>query len=105
MFNLLLQKCMNHNMEKMTHFIDGVKIQTRMLFNTSVGGTLRAKTDEELKTLIENMCQNEYHSSEQAVEQKGILAVDSNTTFLAHMEVLSKQLDVTQLAQANVSQA
>lgn len=29
-----------------------------MLFDASVGGTLRNKTEDEIKTLIENMCQN-----------------------------------------------
>lgn len=46
--------------EHMTYFINELRTQTRILLDTSVGGTLRAKTNEELKTLIENMCQNEY---------------------------------------------
>lgn len=54
----------------MTHFIDGLKVQMRMFLDTSVGVTLRAETNEELKAWIENMCQNEYHSSEWSVKQK-----------------------------------
>lgn len=74
-FKLLLQKCLNYNMsyvEKMIHFIDGLRTQTRMFLDASAGGTVRLKSDEELKTLIENMCQNEYRSSKRAMKQKGI---------------------------------
>lgn len=56
-FKLLLHKCENHNMsvmEQMTHFICGLKTQTRMLLDATIG-ILREKTDEELNTLIENM--------------------------------------------------
>ena len=67
----------------MTHFIRGLRTQTRMLLGPSTIGTLRAKTYDEVKTLVENMFQNEYHSSDRAVKQKGILAIDLNTTLLA----------------------
>lgn len=75
-------------MEQMTHFISGLKVKTRVFLGASVGGMLRAKTNEELKTLIENICQNKYRSNERLVKQKGIHAFLSNTTLLAHMEVL-----------------
>lgn len=52
-----------------------MRTQTRIFLDASVGDTLRLKTDEELKTLIENMCQNEYHSSERVIKQKGIMHV------------------------------
>lgn len=49
-FKFLLRKCLNHNInaiEKMIYFINGLRTQTRMFFDVSVGGTLGAKTDEE----------------------------------------------------------
>lgn len=54
-FKLLLRKCLNHNMsfmEQMIHFIIGLIKQTRMLLDASSGGTLRSKTDDEVKMLI-----------------------------------------------------
>ena len=49
----------------MTHFIDGLRTQKRMHLDASArGGTLRVKTNEELKMLIENMSQSGYRSSE-----------------------------------------
>lgn len=42
--------------EQLTHYISGLKVQMTMLLEASVGGTLRAKTYEELKMLIKNMC-------------------------------------------------
>lgn len=61
LFKLLLLKCSDHNMnsiEHMTHLIDGLRTQLRMLLDAPTRGTLRAKASEELKTLIENMCHN-----------------------------------------------
>lgn len=61
-FKLLLRKCPSHNMsaiEHMTHFICGLRTQMIMFLDASVGGTLRLNIDEEFKTLIKNMCQNE----------------------------------------------
>lgn len=77
-------------MEHMTHFIGGLRTQTRMLLNALYGGTLREKTDEELKMLIKNMCLNEYRPSERAVKQKGFHVVYLNTTLVAQIEELSK---------------
>lgn len=62
------------------------------------------KNEDEVKTLIENICHNEYRSSDRAVKQKVILTVDANTTLLAQMEALSKHLVASQLEKANVSQ-
>lgn len=70
-------------MEHMSHFIRGLITQTKMHLGASTMGTLRAKTYDEVKTLIKIMFQNEYRSSDRAVKQKGILAIDLNTTLLA----------------------
>lgn len=83
--------------EKMTHFIDSLKTPTRMLLNASAGGTLRTKNEDGVKRLIENMFQNEYHSSDRAVKQKRILEIDSNTKVLAQLDVILKQLVASSL--------
>lgn len=51
-------------MKKMTHFISGLKKPTRMPLDASAGGTLRAKINDDVKTLIKNMFQNDYRSSD-----------------------------------------
>lgn len=61
-----------------------------MLIDASNGGSLREKTDFEVKTSIENMCQNEYRSSEQADEGICVLAVDTQMVLLAQMKALTK---------------
>lgn len=38
------------------------------------------------------MCHNDHGSSDQIVKQKNVLELDSNTTLLAQLEVISKQL-------------
>lgn len=50
------------------------------------------------------MCQNEYRSSECAIKSKDIHDFESTTTLAAQLESFTKQLPITQLAQANVSQ-
>lgn len=65
--------------EHMIHFINRLKTPTRMLLDALVGGTLRVKNEDGVKALIENMFHNEYHSSNKAIKQKNILAIDSNT--------------------------
>lgn len=54
--------------KQMTHFNNGLRTYTRMLLDASAEGTLRLKTHENLKTLIENMFQNEYRSNEQTIK-------------------------------------
>lgn len=76
------------SIEHKTHFINRMKRPTKMLLDASTRGTLRGKKNDEVKNLTENMCQNEYRSSDQAVKQNGIIAVDLNTISLAQMEVL-----------------
>ncbi|MCI17248.1 hypothetical protein A2U01_0038395 [Trifolium medium] len=55
-FKLLKRKCPNHNidvMEQMQIFTGGMKMQHRMLLDASVGGSIKNKSDEEVKELIE----------------------------------------------------
>lgn len=74
-----------------------------MFIDASIGVSLKEKGDDEVKTLITNICQNEYHSSERVVKGKGVLEVDIQTVLLAQMEDLTKELDRSQLTQSNVS--
>ncbi|MCI97596.1 hypothetical protein A2U01_0118897, partial [Trifolium medium] len=48
-------------MEQMQIFTGGMKIQHRMHLDASADGSIKIKTGEEVKELIEQMCQNEYN--------------------------------------------
>jgi hypothetical protein len=48
-------------------FTQGIKAQTRMLLNTSIGGTMKTKSNVEVKNLVENMAQNEYENQNDRV--------------------------------------
>lgn len=50
----------------------GLTTDTWILIDASDEGTLREKTDVEVTTLIENMCQNEYRSTERVVKENVI---------------------------------
>ncbi|MCH94727.1 retrotransposon gag protein, partial [Trifolium medium] len=65
-FKLLKRKCPNHNidaMDQMQIFTGGMKIQHRMLLDVSAGRSIKNKTGEEVKELIEKICQNEYNNN------------------------------------------
>lgn len=62
---------------------------------------MKNKNKDELKELIENMCQKEYRISERAPTNKGIIEVDTHTTLLAKIKGLSKQMAPNTQAQAN----
>lgn len=97
-------------MEQMQNFIKGLKIQTRMLLDAYVGGTIRSMTEPQVKYLIEKMCLNESRSKsdklvkiETASTPKGMLAVDTHTALLAQIELLNKKLAESSLSKENVS--
>jgi len=45
-------------MDIMLAFTTGLKPNTRMLLDASAGGTMKIKTDDEVRTLIDNMSLN-----------------------------------------------
>lgn len=49
-------------MEQMHNFIKGLKSQTHMLLDASMGGTVRTMIKPQVKDLIEKMYLNEYYS-------------------------------------------
>lgn len=77
-------------MEQMAHFIKGIIAQAIMLLDALARVTIRTNNKDEVKKMIERMCQYEYHSSDRIVKTKGLLELDSNTTLLAQLEVISK---------------
>lgn len=92
-------------MKQMTHFTIGWKAQARMLFDTSTGGIIRTKNEDEVKHLTERICHNEYRSiSDQTIKLKGVLELDSNRALPAQLKVISKQLLASTLVSTNVSQ-
>ncbi|XP_050890743.1 uncharacterized protein LOC127096179 [Lathyrus oleraceus] len=91
-------------MKHMQHFTRGLKAQTRMLLDASAG-TIKTKNEDELKELTERMCQNVYRSiNDRTTKTKGVLGLDSNTTVLTQLEVISTQLAAIATIPANVNQ-
>lgn len=46
------------SMKQMQHFTRDLKAKMEMILDASVRGTIRIKNENELKELIERMCQN-----------------------------------------------
>lgn len=54
-----------------------------MLLDASVRGTMRNKIQDELREVIEKMCQNEYDTqSYRATKKKGMVELDTQTSIL-----------------------
>lgn len=82
-----------------------------MLLDTSVGGIIRTMAERQVKELVEKFFLKEYRSkSESGVKvettgtSKGVLTLDTYTSFLAHIRHLSKIFLESDLNKVNVSQ-
>jgi len=80
-------------------FRNRMNVETRMLLDASVGGSIRVKTGLEVQNLIEIMAQNEYCVE---IEQGeiGVLGVNENSILLASQTLMSKQME----AQSNLDE-
>ncbi|MCI28152.1 hypothetical protein A2U01_0049352, partial [Trifolium medium] len=64
-----------------------------MHLDASAGGSIKLKTDEEVKELIEQMCQNEYNmNNERSTRTPGVLQLDKETAYLKDIDVLKLKL-------------
>ena len=98
-FKLLLKRCPCHKFSKLDiiqAFIMGLKLDTRMLLDASAGGTMKIKTADEVRALIDNMSLYEYrgHTEEEATPRKKVM-IDLNTqdVLLASNKLLNIQLE------------
>lgn len=59
-----------------------------MLLNASTECTIIKKKGDEVKNMIENMCQNEYRTqSDRAPKKKGMIEHDTQTTLFAQLKL------------------
>jgi hypothetical protein len=62
-FNLLLKRCPAHGLDKKSYlqvFTEGLNANYRMFLDASASGSMKTKTDHEVRNLIENITQNEH---------------------------------------------
>ncbi|MCI59991.1 hypothetical protein A2U01_0081246, partial [Trifolium medium] len=72
----------------------GMRIQHRMHLDASAGGSINTKTAEEVKELIEQMCQNEYNmSNERTSKTTGVLQLDKETAYQKEIDLLKRKLE------------
>ncbi|PNY11377.1 hypothetical protein L195_g007981 [Trifolium pratense] len=81
-------------MELTQIFTGGMHIQHRMHLDASAGGSINAKTSEEVKELIEHMCRNEYNmSNERTSKPAGMLLLDKETAYQKEIDLLKRKLE------------
>ncbi|MCI45132.1 hypothetical protein A2U01_0066371, partial [Trifolium medium] len=65
-----------------------------MHLDASAGGSINAKTAEEVKELIEQMCQNEYNmSNDRTSKPAGMLQLDKETAYQKAIDLLKRKLE------------
>jgi hypothetical protein len=69
-------------MEQMQLFIAGMKMQHHMILDASAGGSIKIKTHEKTKDLVEQMCHNEYNMSHDRNEKTvRVIKVDKEVAY------------------------
>ncbi|MCI07973.1 hypothetical protein A2U01_0029043, partial [Trifolium medium] len=87
-FKLCLKKCPNHGFDglsQMQMFTQGLRPQTRMLLDASVGGSLKSKDEGQARELVETIVQKEYRvlNDRGAKKKAGVLELDTQNALLA----------------------
>jgi hypothetical protein len=95
-FKLLRRRCPNHSinvMEQLQLFTAGMKMQHHMILDASAGGSIKIKTHEETKDLVEQICQNEYNMSHDRNRKTvGVIKVDKEVAYKVEIELLKRKL-------------
>jgi len=107
----LLKRCQCHKlseMDIMQAFTTGVKLDTQMLLDASAGGTMKIKTVDEVRTLIDNMSMNEYRGhteEEETPRKKDMIDLNTQDALLAsnklhkiQLESIAKRLEAREVA-------
>jgi len=63
-----------------------------MFLDASAGGSLKNKTDHEVKAQIESMAQNEYRADAEK-KKRGVYGVSDTTSILANQATMNKQIE------------
>ena len=113
-FNLLLKRCPSNNLDEKSNlqiFTEGLTTNNRMFLDASAGGSMKTKTDHEVRNLIENMTENE-HRADSEKKKRGVFGVNDNTSILAnqttmnkHLETLTKQVQAITMGQLQAQHA
>ncbi|GAU21678.1 hypothetical protein TSUD_242500 [Trifolium subterraneum] len=96
-FKICLKKYPKHGIDnhaQIQHFTQGLRAQTRMLLDASVGGSLKNKNESEAKELVEAMSQNEYRvqNDRGAKKKAGMLELDTQSALLAQSQLMNTQM-------------
>jgi hypothetical protein len=95
-FKILMRRCSNHNisaLEQMQLFTAGMKMQYPMILDALAGGSIKIKTHEETKDLVEQICQNEYNMSHDRNRKTvGVIKVDKEVAYKVEIELLKRHL-------------
>jgi len=96
-FKLLLKRCPGYKfseMDIMQAFTTGLKLETQMLLDAFAGATMKIKTTDEVRELIDNMSLNEYRAQtddESAPKKKDMMDLNTQNALLAGNKLLSIQ--------------
>ncbi|MED6128706.1 hypothetical protein PIB30_100609, partial [Stylosanthes scabra] len=71
-------------------FYDRLSNTSRILLNSSAGGSLQLKTPAEAMELIELMATNQYMFTSDRSVKRGVMEIDSTNSILARMDAMAQ---------------
>ncbi|PNX75451.1 hypothetical protein L195_g031387, partial [Trifolium pratense] len=97
-FKVCLKRCPNHGFDghhQMQMFTQGLRAQTRMILDASVGGSLKNRDEAEARELVESMAQNEYRAQNDrgAKKKGGVIELDTQSVLLAQQKLMTNQME------------
>jgi len=97
-FKALLRRCPNNNFDDVAQlhiFYSGLKPQTKIILDVSVGGTMMSKSPEEAIVIIDSIAANDSqsHHERAPIQRKGIMELDTQNAILAQNKLLTEQIE------------
>ena len=84
----MLRRCPNHSFNDAAQlhiFYSGLKPQTKMILDASVGGTMMSKSSKEAIVIIDSIAASDYqsHHDRALIQRKGMMELDTQNAILA----------------------
>nr|KYP32906.1 hypothetical protein KK1_046291 [Cajanus cajan] len=108
-YKSLLRRCPNHGFEvelQVQTFYNGLQPQTKMILDTSFGGSVMFRTAEEAITIIESMASTNFRSQHgrSSSHKRGVLELSTQDAVLAQNKLLSQQIEALNQQMAKLPQ-
>jgi len=94
----MLRRCPNHGLEdiaQLTIFHNGLRPDTKMILDATVGGTMMDVDVEQATRIIDTLASTNYQAQHdrQVVQKKGMFDLSTSDALLAQNKILTQQME------------